>query len=260
MNDFVFDEFSYDDAILRSHKIADENIKSYVYKLAKYNYHINKFDDNTNYNAIIDHMKKYWSMFSTPDWHDFIGNAIKTCKKRGYKTIDSIKITKNELSYIKSFNDIQLEKLLFVMLCVAKYDHYYSDSSDYWLNRSTSFIFKQARVHVRVKERLELLRKLYLDGAFDLSHKTGSANKRLLYVSENQSEEIAMELTEIDFQELAYTYLFYKNGFSGYKHCEKCGILVKVKSNSQKYCKECYEKIHREQIAECQRRRRNVNQ
>lgn len=246
MNEFIFDELLTDKNMIGLHKITDKNIKQYIYKLAKYNYYVNHFSDDANYNAIVDYIKSHWNMFSGPDWHETIENSIKNCKKREYRMIESIKITKQELDYIKSFNDIRLEKLLFIMLCVAKYDHYYSDSCDYWLNRSVSFIFKQARVHVRVKERLELLRKLYLSGAFALSHKTGSSNKKLLYVSDNQNDEIAMELTEVDFKELAYTYCYYTNGFSGYAHCSKCGCLIKKKSNRQKYCVECSIKTEQE--------------
>ena len=259
MSNFIFNELEYDELMLKSSKIADENIKSYIYKLAKYNYYINKLDDNANYNAIVEHMKKNWSMFSGPDWHEAIENSIKICKKRDYRIIESIKITKNELDYIKSFDNIQLEKLLFIMLCIAKYDHYYSDSNDYWLNRSTSFIFKHARVHVRVKERLEILRQLYLKGAFTLSYKTGSSNKKLLYASNDLEDEVVMELSEMDFKELAYTYCYYKNGFTGYSHCAKCGCLIKKNSNRQKYCDDCSGKIHREQKTECERRRRSVD-
>ena len=259
MNEFVFNERAEHELLIKSHSVSRENVKSYIFMLAKYNFYIEKMDDNANYNAIVDYLKKFWSMFSGPDWHEYIEKSIKACKKYDYKLIDSIKITRKELEYIKSFNDIQLEKLLFIMLCIAKYDHFYSNSEDFWLNRSNSFIFNHARVHVRVKERLELLRKLYLVGAFDMSYKTGSANKKILYASKSDDEDVVLELTENDYKELAYTYLFYKNGFSGYVHCEKCGRLVKQKSNRQKFCNECSVKVHREQIAECQRRRRIVN-
>lgn len=256
MSEFIFDELSNDILLINSHKITRENVKSYVFKLAKYNYFIEKMDDNANYDAIVTYLKQYWSMFSGPDWHETIENAIKNCQKREYRLIDSIKITQKELDYIRSFNDIQLEKLLFVMLCIAKYDHFYSDSEDFWLNRSNSFIFGQARVHVKVKDRLELLRKLYLAGTFDMSHKVGSANKKILYVSNDNNDNVVLELAENDFKELAYTYLFYKNGFSGYVHCDRCGRLVKIKANNQKYCKNCADEIHLEKTAEYKRRKR----
>ena len=260
MSEFIFDELRNDVEAINSHKITRENVKSCIFKLAKYNYFIKNMDDNANYDAIVAYLKQYWSMFSGPDYHEIIENAIKNSKKRDYRLIDSIKITQKELDYIKSFNDIQLEKLLFTMLCIAKYDHFYSDSEDFWLNRSNSFIFGQARVHVKVKDRLDLLRKLYLSGAFDMSHKVGTANKKLLYVDNVEGSDVALELVENDYKELAYTYLFYKNGFSGYLHCDRCGRLVKQKSNAQKYCKECYERTHKEQKTESQRRRRNVDQ
>ena len=256
MNDFVFNERACDEIVIKSHKISRENVKSYIFKLAKYNFYVEKMDDNANYDAIVSYLKSHWSMFSGPDWHEFIEKSIKICQKRDYKMIDSIKITKKELDYIKSYDDIQLEKLLFVMLCVAKYDNFYSDSCDYWLNRTDSFLFGQARVHVKVKDRLQLLRKLYVSGAFDMSHKVGSANKKLLYVSDDSNDEVVLELSEIDFKELAYTYLYYKDGYVGFNHCQRCGCLIKKNSNSQKFCKECAEKTKKEMDAKKRKTRK----
>ena len=77
MSEFIFDELSNDILLINSHKITRENVKSYVFKLAKYNYFIEKMDDNANYDAIVAHLKQYWSTFSGPDWHEIIENAIK---------------------------------------------------------------------------------------------------------------------------------------------------------------------------------------
>ena len=89
-----------------------------------------------------------------------------------------------------------------------------------------------------------------------MSHKVGSANKKILYVSNDNNDNVVLELVENDFKELAYTYLFYKNGFSGYVHCDRCGRLVKIKANNQKYCKNCADEIHLEKTAEYKRRKR----
>ena len=147
-----------------------------------------------------------------------------------------------------------------MLLCIAKYECYYHEEPKYWISWSLNNIAKLARVHVTKNENRQLFRDLVVAGVIESNSSNGSLFEHVLFVSDSKDDEVVLELSEIDYKELAYTYLFYKSGFSGYKHCERCGILIKIKSNCQKYCKECYENTHREQIAECQRRRRNVNQ
>ena len=56
-----------------------------------------------------------------------------------------------------------------------------------------------------------------------------------------------MSLEEIDFLELAYTYLDYINNHIGYGRCEKCGRMIKhSKTKPRKYCEECGKDVERE--------------
>lgn len=239
MSKFIFDEQKNDEKIINSCKFDGISIQSMIKKLAKYNFYVKNMDDFKNREAIIGYMQQHSYGFATVDWDETIENAIKNCKKYQYKKVDSIKITKQELDFIGLFNDIKKEKVLFVMLCLAKYNHYYNKSNNFWVNSSASLIFKEARVHIKSVERLGFLRELYLAGAYDLVNGTGSASKRITFVSECSDDDVVLELGENDFEELAYTYLFYKDGFSGYIHCEKCGKLTKQKSNRQKFCAVC---------------------
>ena len=57
-------------------------------------------------------------------------------------------------------------------------------------------------------------------------------------------DEVALELDEIDCQELAYLYLNWKNGGKGYGRCEYCGRLIKQsKTNPNRFCEACAVKI-----------------
>lgn len=241
MSKFIFDELKNDENIINSCSFDGISVNSMIYKLAKYNFYVNKMTDEQNYDAISDYMKAHLCGFVGTDWDESIKNCIKSCKKSPYKKVDSVKITKKELDYIKSFNDIKKEKVLFVMLCLAKYNHFFYNRNGFWVNESLSLIFREARVHIKSTERLEFLRQLFLIGAYDMPYGTGTSSKKIMFVSEDEDDDVILELTAIDFEELAYTYLFYKDGFLGYIHCDKCGRLTKQKSNRQRFCRECAE-------------------
>ena len=249
MSKFIFDELVNDEKFIQEANFDGVSFGKVISKLAKYNYFVKNLSDDDNYNEIVSYIKSHVSFFSDIDWSSDIDKAIKRVKKYPYKKIESIKITQNELDYIKSYNDIKQEKLLFVMLCFAKYNHDFHGTSSYWVNESHSLIFKEARVHVKAVERPALLRELLLKGAFTMSNAPGTFSKKLAYVSEDSNDPVILELTEIDFEELAYTYLFYKDGFTGFVHCANCGRLTRKKVNNQKYCKECAKEKEREHCA-----------
>lgn len=240
MKEFIFDELAIAERVINDHKIDYDNAKNHIWQLAKYNYWILKMDDKENNDNITQYMHQYWKMYSDPDYSKIIDNYLKKVKKKGFKRIDSIKIYKSELDIITSLNDIQLEKIAFVLLCIAKYEHEDHLDWDYWINGyKDNIIMSLARVHVPVNERSSLLRQLYLKDFIDMPHKTGKCNYLVKFISNGENDQVVLELGENDYKELAYTYLYYKNGFSGYVHCQNCGRLTQQNSNRQKYCVEC---------------------
>lgn len=100
-----------------------------------------------------------------------------------------------------------------------------------------SDLFKLARVAIPCKERATYLHFAYQEGLL-VEHTFVGTNLKVVGFVENEGE-IALELGEDDYKELAYAYLNYKNG--GYKHCKKCGKLFKMQKNApgRLYCKEC---------------------
>ena len=94
-------------------------------------------------------------------------------------------------------------------------------------------------------------RNIYLhflvqDGLIELHNNSKTKNKKLLFVSEDNNDEVILELKEIDFKELAYVYMFCKNTGAGFTKCQKCGRTIKQsKTRPRKYCEECskYESI-----------------
>lgn len=247
MNNFVFDGLSYAKNVINNHNIDENNAIEHIKMLAKYNFHVEKMKDDENYRSIVEYMSNYWDCFAEADYEQIIGNFIKEAHNFSFKNIGTIEITRKELDFIGSLDNIRLEKIAFVMLCIAKYKCYYHDSPNYWIDWNLNAISKLARVHVTKKENLLLYRQLVLAGAIESNSVKKKLYEHVLFASNGENDETILELSENDYKELAYTYLYYKNGFTGYVHCEKCGRLIKQKSNRQKFCDECSVLVRREQ-------------
>lgn len=246
MKKFVFDGLSYAKNVIEDHNIDEKNANEHMALLAKYNLYIEKMDNMSNYHSIIQYMSTYWNDFTEADYQQRIEDYIKNAHKFGFKSIESIKITRKELDFIASLDNIRLEKVAFVLLCIAKYECYYHDEPNYWICWPLNAISKLARVHITKAENLKLFRELVLVGAIESNSVGSNLYEHVLFVSSGKNDEIVLELSENDYKELAYTYLYYKNGFSSYVHCEKCGRLVKQKSNRQKFCDDCSVENHKE--------------
>lgn len=257
MKNFVFDGLAYAKSVINNHDIDGKNANEHMLLLAKYNFYVNKMDDASNYRSIVDYMNKYWCLFVEADYQMKIEDYVKNAHKYPFKDIESIKITRKELDFIANLNNIRLEKIAFVLLCIAKYECYYHEEPKYWISWSLNNISKLARVHVTKDENRKLFRDLVVAGVIESNSSNGNLFEHVLFVSDDKEDEVVLELSEIDYKELAYTYLFYKSGFSGYKHCERCGILVKVKANNQKYCKDCAQKVEQESIKNRVRKHRS---
>jgi hypothetical protein len=246
MKKFVFDGLSYAKSVIDDHTVDENNVNEHIMQLAKYNFYVNKMNDTENYSAIVEYLRKHWKAFAESDYEKKIEDYVKNAQKYPFKSIESIKITRKELDFIANLNNIRLEKIAFVLLCIAKYECYYHDEPKYWIAWSLNNISKLARVHVTKDENRKLFRELVVTGVIESNSSAGNLYEHILFVSNDVNDEVVLELSEVDYKELAYTYLFYKNGFSGYVHCDKCGRLVKQKSNRQKFCNECAELVQQE--------------
>jgi protein-arginine kinase activator protein McsA len=78
------------------------------------------------------------------------------------------------------------------------------------------------------------------------------------FVSNNSDDEIAFELKEIDYLELAYVYLSWKNEGKGYARCQKCNRLMRQgKTKPRKYCEECAKTLVKESWREASQKYRD---
>ena len=231
--------------ILNEKKYAEDlylgkknEIKSVVAKMGyvtRYQMYVLGYSDDDNYTYTVKWMKKYHDNFDESCYSKLIVDAIKKAHKKPFYVIDSVSITQSELDIISSLNDIRAEKILFVLLCMAKQQHISSGFTNGLVKYSLPSLCKIARVSVPTDEREYILYKIIQAGFLSYPKKNDT---QCLFVNfiDNDGESV-LNIDEVDFQELAYVYLQWKNG-GGYDRCENCGRLFR-KNRHRKYCHNC---------------------
>jgi hypothetical protein len=206
-----------------------------MYKLALYNHFVNKWDKQKSYNDINSFLKQKCSDYIEVRDYKILDKCVRGAEKRQWVEIDKIIITQEELDAISKLNDDKQEKIAFILLADAKYNKacgkYDFDVSFLSINQ----LFILSRVVVPRVERNLFLSFLYDKDLVKRNTNPSFKGMMLNYVSDDETN-VGIELNENNYKELAFTYMNWKYG--GYKECEKCGRLIKIKKNT-KYCKDC---------------------
>lgn len=218
----------------------NDDIKSISEKIryiTRYHLYALKYDDNRNYHDTVTWMNENHSNFDENCYSKLIADAIKGAHKFPFYNIDNIPITKSELENIVSLNNLRAEKVLFVLLCMAKQQAISKCFSNGLVKYSITTLCKMARISVPASDREYILHSIVRTGLLSYPKKN---NTQCLFVNFIDDGEIVMNLNEADCKELAYTYLNWKNNYSGYTRCECCGRLIKVfKNKIKKFCESC---------------------
>ena len=247
-NGVCFDERKDLIAYVESGVIEEDHIGRTIYKRARYNYFVKNLTDKKNYNEIIKFITENNTVGLTDiDIYEFVNKAIKSAKKVALKQVDHVYITKSELEFIERLDDIKLEKIAFVLLALAKYHNEVSEDEDDRVYIKLSEVKNMARINMSRVDFEYFYANLYDKGVLRMNTSPVSTIQLVDFVSHDENDEVAFELKEVDYLELAYAYLSWKNGGNGYARCERCDRLMKQsKTRPRKYCEECAKVVERE--------------
>lgn len=219
-----------------------DDIKSIMQKIdliARYNHHVLCKNSDDSYCSIIKWLEKHHDIFSEQGYSKIISDCIKKSAKRPFYHVDSVKVTKKEMDLIAAQNNLRYEKILFVLLCMAKIqrDSYGFDNG--LISYNMTEIFKTARVSVPVDERENILHEFLKLDLIGLPMKNDTKCLFVKFVDESE-DDVTLELNEQDCSELAYAYLKH-TGQGKVSRCSKCGKLIKQSKKFGDMCKGCQE-------------------
>ena len=204
--------------------------------IAKYYYYCLNYKKSKIEMLLNDFMFKNYSIGYQSDrlsWQDTIEKIVKKVNNYTLLELDGVKITKSELKTISGIGNPNKERVMFTILCLAKFGIARNPQSNGWVNTDSKEIFKMARVSCKAKERELYIGDLCDRGLLELPKRNDNVSLRVTFIDDGEEE-----LFISDFREIGYEYLKYKG--ENFIRCAECGILTRGnKYGNKKYCKDC---------------------
>ena len=236
----------------------NQDIKSILSKvgyITRYFLYVCNMNDEDIYKASVEWLNEHHNNFDESYYANLIADAIKKAHKKPFYNIESIVITKSELDIISSLDNLRAEKVLFVLLCMAKQQSASNGFTNGLVKYAITELCKMARISVPAEDREYILYNIIQHGFLDYPKKNNTQCLIVNFI--NNKDEAILSLDEVDCQELAYVYLNWKNKGKGYTRCQQCNRLIKQsKTKPRKYCEECAREVERENTRERVRRYR----
>lgn len=187
-----------------------------------------------------DFMLKCDPTINIVKWQEAINRQVKSTDKFRLVELDSIPITKNELAICDGLDGKQMRRLMFTLICLAKFANAVSDKNNNWVNRNDREIFCLANVTTSVKRQSLMMNDLRECGLIRFSRKVDNVNINVQCL--DYKGEPCLQID--DYRNLGYQYMRYCG--EPYFECASCGIVVKRTGNTQKYCPDCAADINRQ--------------
>lgn len=232
----ILNEEKYAKELLTGQNDAVKSIRQKIDLIARYNYHVMNKKSDESYTSIVKWLEKHHEIFSEQTYSNVISDCIKKAAKRPFYHIEGIKITKKEIETIEAQGNLRHEKILFVLLCMAKQQKVAYGFDNGLVSYKITDLFKSARVSVPVDERENILHELLKAGLIGLPMKNDT--KCLFVKFMDESDDVVLTLSEQDCGELAYAYLHH-TGKAKVSRCAKCGKLIKQSKKYGDFCKGC---------------------
>ena len=241
----ILNEELYAKSIYDGNNDAAKSVLLKIGYITRYFLHTLHQSDEENYKNSVAWMMKHHNNFDESYYSNLISDAIKKAHKKPFYCIDGIKITKHELEIISSLDNLRAEKILFVLLCMAKQQAVSNGFTGGLVRYAITDLCKMARISVPADDREYILYNIVQKGFLGYPKKN---NTQCLIVNFISEDETVLSLDEVDCQELAYVYLNWKNDGKGYTRCQRCHKLIKQsKTKPRKYCEECAQEVKTEQ-------------
>lgn len=181
-------------------------------------------------------------------WSGTIDRALKSGLKYQLIDIDNVPITQKELDICGGLSGKQMQRLMFTLICLAKYGNLVNAKNCGWVNKPDKDIFKMANVVTSIKRQSLMLNDLRALGLIRFSRKVDNININVRCLDLSGAPSLCIT----DFRNLGYQYQRYCG--EPYFECCQCGLVIKRTSNAHKYCHDCASEVNRQKTRENMRR------
>lgn len=172
-------------------------------------------------------------------WQKSIDKIVAQADRYSLVEIDSVPITRKEINMCKKAGGAPQQRVLFAMLCFAKFYNILSESNNGWVNQKDAVVFNAANVAMSFKMQALMVADLVEKGFVELSTKVNNTNVRVLFI-DNDGKAVARVS---DFRNIGNKYQMILG--KPFIECSNCGLVVKRSGTRQKYCPSCAKSTNR---------------
>lgn len=211
--------------------LGDEPVTT-IGRLAKY-YYAQRHGKTDIIRLIREFMLRCDSNINIDLWMPVIESRVRGAEKYKLVEIDHISITESEIMTIKKVSGVTRQKVLFTLLCAAKYANAVNPKNTGWVNADLSQIFSMANTQKTKDGQQMMIYEFGKAGLVKFSHIVDNTSLRIPFVDDEGDEVLRIT----DLRNLGNQYLRYIG--EPYIECCECGLVVKRRSPTQKYCVKC---------------------
>ncbi len=219
--------------MLQNKKLDISKTYTFLSMYARLLYHENGLRKVKIIRTLDDFMRNNYPRYNPVDWYSSIEKYATKAGKYPLCECKGVWITENELKSIADMQNKVLERLAFTLLCLAKFRNYRNPNNNNWVNYSNGEIYKLACINTTAFDKDLKFNQLRELGLIEYAKKVDNLNIRVLYIDDESEKKLFVS----DFRQLGYEWRLYKG--EKYIRCADCGVLVKQKSNCNKYCSDC---------------------
>ena len=153
----ILNEEKYAKSVYDGENTEIKSIMAKIRYITRYLLYTENKNDEEIYKTTVDWMKKNHDNFDESYYSNLISDAIKGAHKYPFYNIENIKITQSELDTIVSLDNLRAEKVLFVLLCIAKQQNISNGFTNGLVKYSVTELCKMARISVPAEDREYIL-------------------------------------------------------------------------------------------------------
>ena len=231
MNEIVLNEKEWAKRAIDSLSLGKKPYDTIV-RVAKYykSQGVNKSDVRRK---VEDFMIRCDPKLSLVKWGRAIDSAVSAAEKYPMINISGVMVTTPEMERIKELQSVTKQKLMFTLLCLAKYGNALNGHNGGWVNLPQKDIFALANITLTTKRQSLIINDLWQAGLIGYSCLVDNINLQVKMI-EDGDEAMFVD----DFRNLGNQYMWYLGG--DYIMCDSCGCVIKQHRKShRKYCNEC---------------------
>lgn len=231
-NTIVLNEVEFVERALSEQRIL-YSARDTISRLAKYYCQVNEVAPSEAKTLLNQFIDEAIPASGRETWKRAAAFYVDNPNRYPLSAIDFIVVTDHELSTIRQLDSTLKERLMTTLLVLAKYYNAIRTDNDNHVFTDFPSLFKLANIRHSEKVRMKLLGDLSDQGLISCEQRLSNNVLQINIVDDTGEPALKIcDMRNIGFQYNALSQ-------SGYVVCEDCGLVIKKKSNSHKFCSDC---------------------